>query len=165
MKKLITSVLALLCLTVAFAAKPASNPNPLYASQIMIPVGKTGVKISLLELSGISKTDLEKMTGKKMSGAQAFAFKSAQRKMNKGINSEGVITSKRMKKMFYAGETGFHVGGFALGFLVGLIGVLIAYLINDDYKKNRVKWAWIGLGVGIILGVLFFLAIYSGSVI
>jgi hypothetical protein len=165
MKKVFTSVIAVLVLTVSFAAKPNSNPTPLYASQIMFPVGKAGQKISLLELSTISKVNLEKMSGKKMSGAESFAFKSAQRKMNRGINSEGVVTSKRMKKMFYAGETGFHVGGFALGFLVGLVGVLIAYLINDDYKKNRVKWAWIGLGAGIILGVLLFLAVYSGSTI
>ncbi len=163
MKKLITSLTALLCLTASFAAKPSSNPTPLYASQILIPVGKTGQKISLLDLAAISKADLETMTEKKMSGAEAFAFRSAQRKMNRGINSEGVVTSKKMKKMFYAGETGFHFGGFALGFFVGLTGVLIAYLIKDDYKKNRVKWAWIGFGVGLVLAVVLFAAFYSSG--
>jgi len=32
------------------------------------------------------------------------------------------------------GSLAFYIGGFALGFLLGLIGVLIAYLINDDKK-------------------------------
>ena len=50
---------------------------------------------------------------------------------------------------------GFQAGGFFLGFLLGLIGVLITYLINDDQKRNRVKWAWIGFAIWIgILGVL-----------
>jgi len=163
MKKVFTSVIALLVLTVSFAAKPNSNPTPLYASQIMFPVGKAGQKISLLELSTISKVNLEKITGKKMSGAESFAFKSAQRKMNRGINNEGVVTSKRMKKMFYAGETGFHFGGFALGFFVGLTGVLIAYLIKDDFKRNRVKWAWIGFGIGLVLAIIFLAAFYSSG--
>ncbi len=163
MKKVFASVIGLLILAVSFAAKPNSSPAPLYASQIMFPVGKTGQKISLLELSTISKGNLEEITGKKMSGAQSFAFKSAQRKMNRDINSEGVVTSKKMKKMYYAGETGFHLGGFALGFFAGFIGVLIAYLINDDYKKNRVKWAWLGLGIGLLLGLLLFAALYGAT--
>jgi hypothetical protein len=41
-----------------------------------------------------------------------------------------------------SGETGFHTGGFVLGFLLNLVGS-IAYLIKDDYKSNRVN----GLGL------------------
>lgn len=132
-----------------FAASSPFKETPKLpkASEIMIPIGQSGKTISLLELGNIKQTDLEILTGRKMNAPERFAFRSAQRKINRGINSEGEITNKKMKKMFYAdGETGFHIGGFALGFLVGLIGVLIAYLINDDNKKNRVKWAWIGFG-------------------
>ena len=54
--------------------------------------------------------------------------------------------------------SGFHLGGFALGFLIGPIGVLIAYLIDDDKKRNRVKWAWIGLIAWVVIfgGVFIF---------
>ena len=51
----------------------------------------------------------------------------------------------------------FNLGGFALGFLLGLIGVLIAYLINDDKKSDRVKWAWIGLAAWIVILILVFI--------
>jgi len=46
-----------------------------------------------------------------------------------------------------------------LGFLLNLVGVLIAYLIKDDYKSNRVKWAWIGLGLNIGLTLILALAV------
>ncbi len=44
-----------------------------------------------------------KPTGKKMSAAESFAFKGAERQMKRGINEDGVVTSKKMKKMFAAG--------------------------------------------------------------
>ena len=34
---------------------------------------------------------------------------------------------------------------------MGLIGVLIVYLINDDQERNRLKWAWIGFGVWVAI--------------
>jgi hypothetical protein len=43
--------------------------------------------------------------------------------------------------------------------------VLIAYLIKDDIKPNRVKWAWIGFGIRTVLSVivlLLFLSSYGG---
>ena len=52
------------------------------------------------------------------------------------------------------GTTGFHSGGFFLGLLVGLIGVIIAYIIKDEKKKNRVKWAWIGWGVWVVIALI-----------
>ena len=164
MRKIFTFFVAILILASSFASTPMSvTPGVMYASQIMIPVGKDGKKISLLELSKISKDDLEKMTGRKMSGIQAMAFKGAQKKMNKGIDNNGVVTSKKMKKVFTSGDTGFNVGGFALGFLLGLIGVLITYLINDDKKQNRRKWAWIGFGVFLVIYIIVIAAAYKSA--
>ena len=49
--------------------------------------------------------------------------------------------------------TDFSIGGLVLGLLLGIIGVLIAYLIGDSAV---IKWAWIGFAiwVGIVLLVL-----------
>ena len=156
-------VAAVILFTSAFASTPVKvDPSVIYASQIMIPVGKDGKKISLLELSKISKTDLEKMTGRKMTGIQSYAFKGAQKKMNKGIDKNGIVTNKKMQKAFADGETGFNIGGFALGFFLGLIGVLIAYIIDDEKKQNRRKWAWIGLASIVVLSLLLFAAAFRG---
>ena len=167
MKKLLTALTGLILISYGFASVP-SNPhgsNPrLNASSIIIPIGKTGCKISLLELSTISRAELELKTGRQMGFTERLSFHSTQRKLRKGIDDNGNLTNRRMMKMFSGdGQTGFHVGGFALGFLVGIVGVLIAYLINDDKKRNRVKWAWIGFGVYLLV-VLAILAAYASGV-
>jgi hypothetical protein len=65
--------------------------------------------------------------GKKLSFFDRIAFKATQRKVKKHLlgNSEG-----------------FNAGGFFLGFLLGLIGVLCAYIFSKD--RNFRKWAWYG---------------------
>ena len=43
-------------------------------------------------------------------------------------------------------NSGFHIGGYTLGLLLGPIGVLIAYIaFSDENKSNRIRWAWRGL--------------------
>jgi len=138
-------------LNLNYAIVPATmEKEPLKAHEIMIPIGKTGQKISLADFSKLSSGEYEKIAHVKLGFFDRIAYKQAMRKLNKGIAADGTITDKKVAELMKPaldGETGFHLGGAALGFLVGLIGVLIAYLINDDKKSNRVKWAWIGFGV------------------
>jgi hypothetical protein len=45
----------------------------------------------------------------------------------------------------------FNIGGFILGLLLSVVGVLIAYLIGDT---TVIKWAWIGFGIFLIIFLL-----------
>jgi hypothetical protein len=128
--------------------------HALKASEVRIPVGNTGKFVTLQDLSTMKTTDLEKLTGKKMGFLQRLEFKLSQKKLRRSINADGTINNRKLEmlaKRDMDGTTGFHLGGFALGFLLGLIGVLIAYLIHDENHDNRVKWSWIGLGVLLVL--------------
>jgi hypothetical protein len=123
----------------------------------MVPIAK-GKVISFHDLAYIKVADYEKITGKKMSFFKRVEFRLAQKKLRNSINEDGSFSDKRMEKMFkdeMSGTTGFHLGGFALGLFLFLIGVLIAYLINDDKKSNRVKWAWIGAAAALVFYLLF----------
>lgn len=130
------------------------------ADEIFLPLGKDR-KISLSALSVISIKDFETLTGKHLNFIDRLGFKAGQKKLRNSINSDGTVNNKRLLH-FVNGDgdhsSGFHVGGFLLGFFLGLIGIVIAYVAGgeDDVKRNRAKWAWIGFGiyVAIILALL-----------
>ncbi len=136
---------------------------PKKASEVYLPIGTTGKQISLLDLSRIDVKQFENISGRHLKFVDRIGFKMAQRKLRNSIKADGTIENKKLKKFLEQGDhsTGFHLGGFALGFLAGLIGVLIAYIINDDYKKNRVKWAWIGFGIGVVLSIILVAIVLS----
>ena len=157
MKKLLLLLTAFCFLSTSFGAyeiKPVTKK----AADIYLPIGKDS-RISLLDLSVISVKDVEKLTGKKMNFIDRMGFKAGQKKLRKSISADGTITNTKLLR-FVNGEgqpTGFHVGGFLLGFFLGLIGVLIAYIAggDDDVKRNRAKWSWIGLGVAVVITLIF----------
>ena len=134
------------------------HPN---ASEVKIMLGN-GKSISLFELSRIGRKELEELTGRKMNLIERLEFNGVQRKLKNSINDNGIINDKKLQKLADKGESdvteGFHLGGFALGFLLSLVGVLIAYLIKDGKKKARVKWAWIGFAAWILIFLLFSVA-------
>ena len=162
MKKLLLIFLAF-SVSVSTFAFSAVSFAPKKASDVYLPVGSTGQKISLLNLSTIDIKDFESLSGRHLSFLDRIGFKMSQRKLRNSIKADGTIDNKKLNKFLEQGDhsTGFHLGGFALGFFVGLIGVLIAYLINDDYKRNRVKWAWIGFGIFVVLYLALILALLN----
>jgi hypothetical protein len=167
MRKFLFLGTALLFFTATFATANVEAPV-LKADLLFFPIGKNGEKISYAQLATITLADLQALTGKKMGFVQRLNFRMAQSKIRKSIAADGTIKNKKIAKFFTskgrAGETGFHLGGFALGFFVGLIGVLIAYLINDDFKRNRVKWAWIGWGIFVVLYLILLLTLLNSSI-
>jgi hypothetical protein len=145
---------------------PPAAMAPLKASDVRIPIGKTGKTVSLLELSNMKVDDLEHLTGQKMGWLKRVEFKLALRKLRHSIKPDGTIDNKSLARLrggYYDDDGSFHIGGFALGFFVGLIGVLIAYLINDDNHHRRVKWAWIGFGCFVVLYLLLVIAVLNAT--
>ena len=130
--------------------------NPVKANEVYLPVGKNGQLISLMDLSQICVKDFENLTGKKMKFFDKLNFKIGQRELKKSINSDGSFNKTKIEKYFSRADvtSGFHLGGFALGFLLTIIGVLIAYLIKDDKKQARVKWAWIGFAISLVIIII-----------
>lgn len=162
MKKIFALFFALSLFTISFASPNVlapKKPSKLDANAIMIPIGEKGQAVSLMDLSRMKVKELEAITGEKMKLVDKIGFLAAQKQLRSSINVDGTISSKKLEKVAAKakadGDSGFHLGGFALGFLLGLIGVLIAYLIKDDKKKNRVKWAWLGLVAWLVIWLIF----------
>lgn len=163
MKKILVLFIALAIFTTSFASGnssvlPSKKPAKLNAAEVFIPIGKDGQKISLLDLSQMRVKELEILTGQKMKFKEKVGFRLAQNQLAKSISADGTINNKKMNKLAAKAVdgSGFNIGGFALGFFLGLIGVLIAYLLSDDKKRERTKWAWIGFAAAIVLYLLIF---------
>ena len=125
---------------------PSIAELPSNANYIFLPVGSSGQTISLMALSKISIGEFELLKGKKLNFFDRIGFKLGQRQLRNKIADD---------------DSGSNFGGFALGFGLNIWGILIAYLINDEKKRQRVKWAWIGFGTLAVL-VSLFAIIYGG---
>src|ERR1041385_3957226 len=94
----------LLLVTLIIAAGSYASVNviepKLNAAELFFPVGKTGKQISLLELSHISVKDFQALTGRKMNFFDRLGFKAAQKNVQKHINPDGTINSKKFEKYF-----------------------------------------------------------------
>lgn len=159
MKKIIFLFTAVLILSNLFGTRTTLTPGKLNANEVYFSIGTTGKRISLMELSTIKAKDLQSLTGKKMNFAEKTLFKISQKRLRSNIAPDGTVDNKRLEKLFKTkdGESGFHAGGFFLGLLLWIIGVLIAYLINDEKKAARVKWAWIGFAISLVLWLILLL--------
>jgi hypothetical protein len=137
--------------TTSIPVSPAKSS--VKATEVYVPIGKTGQFISLMELSQIRVKDYETLSGKKMKFVDKVNFKLGQRELKKSINHDGTFSNKKVEKYFNKRALGgvFSISGFLLGLFLSLIGVLIAYLITTGDKKGRIRWAWIGAIISIIL--------------
>lgn len=103
MKKIITFFLALSVVMTSFATETSSIAVPkkssANANEILLPIGKNGEKISLMDLSYIKTRDFEKLTGNKMNFTKKIAFKLFQNKLKHSINAKGEVNTKAFEKM------------------------------------------------------------------
>ncbi|MBA4168296.1 MAG: hypothetical protein H0X41_12285 [Chitinophagaceae bacterium] len=163
MKKNILLFAFLCSLLSVFASTPVEpSPKTLRASSIKFQVGPDKQWISLEDVANMKPRQFAAITHQHMNILQRAGFALAQKKLRNSIDADGTVNNKRLQAMvtpMLDGDTGFHMGGFALGFLLGLIGLLIAYLINDDKKANRRKWAWLGFGIFVVLYLVLILAL------
>lgn len=159
MKKLFFVLTALCIYTLSFASFVINPAAVKKASEIYIPVGET--KISLQDLSVISIKDFQIISKNHLNFFERLSFKVTQKKLRNNINEDGSVKNNRMINALEssANANGFNALGFFMGLILGLIGVLIAYVAKDekDIKRNRIKWAWIGFGAQIGLALLIFL--------
>lgn len=141
----------------AFALMIFTIPSSalLVPSAIPEPVKKESTAVS--PFAGMSVQDFlamtpkkyKELTGEKLSITKKISLKLAQKKIKKAFKNNEKIDSVTMANAVDTSD--FNIGGFILGLLLSIIGVLIAYLIGDS---SVIKWAWIGFGIALVIYLL-----------
>ena len=124
---------------------PSSNPEPVKKESTVAPLGNMNVQ----DFLSLTPRKYKEMTGEKMTMSQKISLKIAQHKLKRALKANPQTELSVMPAGVDTSD--FNIGGFILGFLLSVIGVLIAYLIGDS---NVIKWAWIGFGISLIIYLL-----------
>ncbi len=91
----------------------------------------------------------KELTGKKMTMSQKISLKIGQRKVKKMVKKNQQVDLQSVAPGVDTSD--FNIGGFVLGLLLGIIGVLIAYLIGD---RSVIKWSWLGFAIWFVVLLL-----------
>jgi hypothetical protein len=126
--------------TVKEEAKASLTVNPIFKNSI-----------SVKTFLSLSAKDIYAGTGKKLSFKEKMGLKFAQRELKTQVKKNQIDenTIVELDKQMGYGESSFNIGGFLLGFILGLIGVGLAHIFSDDKDFRRSSWK--GLGAWIIL--------------
>jgi|SRR5687768_319911 len=143
---LLVFALMIFNLTTSALTVPSTEPVP-PKSENTVVTPFTGMTVQ--DFLALTPKKYKELTGEKLSITQKISLKLAQKKIKKALKNNESIDSATMANAVDTSD--FNIGGFVLGLLLSVIGVLIAYLIGDT---SVIKWAWIGFGVFLVIFLL-----------
>lgn len=149
-------------LIAVFSTYAFSGVNTATAFSIIKPVADKEVPatvnnlkyLQVSEFVNLSVKEYSELTGKKLSFLQKVSFKATKMKMKRDLKK-----NPDLKITDYVDADGgtFRLDALWLiiGILLGPIGVLIAYVTKQE--KYRITSSWIGFGIWLLLGGVFFI--------
>ncbi len=108
-------------------------------------------KLTAEKFVRLSAREFGTLTNQNLGWKQKMVLKYTQHQVKKRLSKGESINS--VEEMFYNNTSRFNLGGFLLGFFLGLVGVLIALL----FGRNAVRSALIGCLCLIIVGLIWWL--------
>ncbi len=147
MKKILFSLLALLTISInAIPVSAAFTKSKNIETNEAIAKPETGLSsLSIEQILSLTPKNYERITGAKINFKDKLGLGYIQRNIKRDLKKNGTVNIND-----YVGEDGktrFNIGGFLLGFLLGLIGVALAHIFSKDKSFRRSSW----YGVGVIL--------------
>jgi hypothetical protein len=152
MKKYFFLIFILLATTYSYATKKFSGSDP-KTEQLFILLPGTDIHISLADYLKLKPSDFKKLTGEKLKLIDVIYLKINQKRLKKAIRKDGSIDALALERI--AKEPfKWHWGGFFLGLLLPVAGLIITFFIKDEHRKNRILSATIGTSFALSIGLL-----------
>jgi len=125
--------------------------------------GKTSAANMLGQLDAktflsLTPAKVQEMTGTKMTLGQKVSLKMTQLEVKKQLKKGKAVNMADMGKK---AEGGINFLWLLVGFLLGIVGVVIAYATREGSDDNRVKSAWIGFGISAVLTILLYVVFFA----
>jgi hypothetical protein len=143
---LLAFVMMILNLSTSALTIPSTEPLP-PKSDNTVAAPLSGMTVQ--DFLALTPKKYKELTGEKLSLTQKISLKLAQKKVRKAIKNNEKVDAAALADGLDTSD--FNIGGFVLGLLLSVIGVLIAYLIGDT---SVIKWAWIGFAVFLVIFLL-----------
>lgn len=143
------SILMAIMIAVSFPSFALVAPSAKLPAQPENAAPAALSNMSVEEFLALSPRQYRELTGEKLSLTQKISLKIAQKKVKKALKHNEEVNAVTMQNAIDTSD--FNIGGFVLGLLLSVVGVLIAYLIGDT---TVIKWAWIGFGVFMVIFLL-----------
>lgn len=143
---LLAFIMMVFTLSTSALTLPSAEPAPA-ARDNTVAAPLSGMTVQ--DFLALTPKKYKELTGEKLSLTQKISLKLAQKKIRKAIKNNEKIESSTIANAMDTSD--FNIGGFVLGLLLSVIGVLIAYLIGDT---SVIKWAWIGFAVFLVIFLL-----------
>lgn len=154
MKKLFTLFLSFLFLIINILPSSAS----FLAGESKIPEKKeTSIsKMNVEQILALTPKTYEELTGEKMSFKDKIALRYVQKNIKRELKKNGKVD---LRDYIDGDSMRFNIGGFALGLLLGLIGVGLAHIFSNSKSFRRSSW----YGLGALVIILLIVALTRGG--
>ena len=100
-----------------------------------------------IQLKHLTAKDYGKMIGKKLSLRDKIVFHFAKKEL---LTQNATVDRQTLDKAVGYNSSDFNLGGFLLGFILSIIGVLIALLFGG----NVLRWAWKGFWISVLVWLI-----------
>ncbi|MEO8584266.1 MAG: hypothetical protein ABI415_10735 [Flavitalea sp.] len=124
---------------------PSLNPDPAKKESATATLPTMNIQ----DFVTLTPRKYKEITGEKMTIPQKISLKIAQHRLKRELKAN---PQSELRMMSGGVDTSdFNIGGFILGLLLSVVGVLIAYIMDDS---NVIKWAWVGFGISLLIILL-----------
>lgn len=141
--------------TVAFLAFALFHPQANAANSTLGPIGSSLAHLTVGDVLTMKASEYVQLTNQKLSLKERLIFGLIKGEVKRGLRKGTLTLNDPIAEVAAAAEGSFNFGAFALGFLLGIIGLAIVLLAFKDKEAWRsALYGWAAAIVIILLVVL-----------